>query len=252
MNTLPITLCLFTSTRGHFDIKTRYLETLASLSARIPHSEFAECIAHIKVTPGEEAVAALMADNLSIRGFRVVKTEGHWSHGSESHQIGYLADSIKVYSQVKTPYVLSWEDDWTLKCEGEFVDHLVRALDLFNDCDLMQVRIPRYSNEYERIKRLPQTHRLDRGAEPAANHFRHNDFSANPSLYRTRDIRAALLLTMRTNLPKHIEHGLAEALKLFSYARYPFACLLASQVRIGHIGVKPGEEDDLTKDLLCQ
>ncbi len=115
----------------------------------------------------------------------------------------------------------------------------------------MQVRIPRYTNEFARINRLKETHRLDRGAEMGVSHFRHNDFSANPSLYRTRDIRAALLITMRTNLPKHIEHGLAEALKLMSYARYPFACFDPAQVRIGHIGVKIGEEDDITKDLIC-
>lgn len=243
-----------TTTKGHFGIKTRYQETLASFSVALPLSNYAECLAHIKVSPDEYDVCNEMTQNLKARGFKVLHTEGAWNHGTESHQVGYLYDLLKITSAVKTPYILVVEDDWTIKsCEGRFIDHIYQAiLALENDPNCMQVRLPRYSNEPARIQNLMQKHGLNRWARKTdVGYYLTDDYSANPSFYRTRDLRAAVLMTLKTNLPKHIEHGMAVALKLLSERlNEQLAFLDPEKVRIGHIGTRPGEEDDLNQPLI--
>jgi hypothetical protein len=251
---LPITLALMTTTKGHFQIKTRWLETVKSLKANMLLENYDSLLAHIKVSPGEEDYAEIMSDKLKYYGFIVVKTTGDWSHGQESHQIQYIQDLLKITNLVKTPYIKIFEDDWLLKTSNHsFYYWCSKAIDLLeNNPDLMQVRIPRYSNEFERINKLKQKHGLNRSAVQVDEyHFRHDDYSANPSFYRTRDIRNAVALTLRTNTPKHVEHGVGEILRLLGEPGKQFACLNPEEIRIGHIGCRPGEEDDLTKPLNC-
>lgn len=252
MNKIPITFCLFTTTKGHFGKNGHFLRTVESFNRALPLSEYEDRIAHVKVSPGESAVGQAMVDHLDEMGFQTTRTTGEWSHGTDSHSLGYIQDYIKVCTLVKTPYVLNAEDDWLLATD-DFEKQIAQSLHYFDDPDLMQVRIPRYTDELNRINGLKMKHNLDRSAVAVdSNHFRHDDFSANPAFYRTRDVRAAAILTLKTNLPKHIEHGVGEALRLLSNARHPFACLNPENARIGHIGVRtPAEEDDLSKPLLA-
>lgn len=251
---VPISLCLFTSTKGHFGIKIRYQETIQSLSANIPLSYFANKVAHIKVSPGEEAIAVEMTQKLEGYGFKVYSTTAIWSHGQNSHQIEYLSDMLKIYSLPelqKTKYVFALEDDWLLKSDN-FIKDVDFTISLFEqNPDLLQVRIPRYSNEFDRINGLYTKHGIQGVAKKASDkHFWHNDFSMNPSLFRLRDLRNALVLLHRApNLPMHVEHGLGAALKFLSMANTPFAALTTA--RIAHIGTPTGQEDDINKELMA-
>jgi len=252
---IPVTVCLMTTTKGHFGVTSRYLSTLDSFEKALPFLHYRERLAHIKDSGESSEALASMRGSLFARGFPSWVTEGKWSHGTESHQLEYVKDSFRIVNNVKTSYVLMLEDDWLLKVyEGEFIDYVRKALDLFEaDSSLVQIRIPRYSNEVERINGLKQKHGLDRAAVGYNDTFFYsNDFSANPAFYRTRDLRAALAVTSDTNLPKHIEHGLGVALKLISRrSQTPFACFYPEKIRIGHIGTRPGEEDDLDKPLIA-
>lgn len=254
MNKIPLTFCLFTTTKGHFDFKTRYIETLDSFNKALPLNEYADRLAHVKVSPGEENEAKQINDVLRNKyHFEVVMSDGVWKHGDQSHQTGYIDDCIKLYSLVKTPYVFHCEDDWKVKCyHRELIDYVHLAISyLENNPDLLQVRIARVSNEAARIDNLRFKHGLNRLSHACdADHFYHNDLSMNPSFFRTRDLRNALMLVLKTNLPKHIEHGLRESLCLMS--RYPervFSCFDTDMIRVGHIGTKIGEEDNLDKRL---
>lgn len=251
---IPVTFALMTTTKGHFDIKTRWRETIESFGKDNGINFFEEKVAHIKITPGDEELASEMANELISKGFLVLTTQGQWKHGDTSHQENYLQDIYKVSNFCKTPYIFIVEDDWKIKF-NEFTNKYwyARAYYLLSDNpDLMQVRIARYTNEYERINNLKKKHNLDRSAsEVDEEFFLHNDYSANPSFYRTRDIRNAVALTLRTNLPKHVEHGVGEILRLLGEPGKQFACLNPDEIRIGHIGCLPGEEDDLTKPLNC-
>jgi hypothetical protein len=247
-----ITLALVTTTKGHFNLKTRIWETIESIKNSIDLNLFSRLICHIKVTPGEEVVADTMKNRLEFLGFEVLMTSGAWSHGTSSHQIEYLNDIFKISNSISSNYIIIWEDDFLLKCDN-FEQWCLKAIEMLEkDGNLMQVRIPRYSNEFDRINKLKQKHNLDRSAVQVDEyHFLHNDYSANPSFYRTRDIRNAVAITLRTNLPKHVEHGVGEVLRLLGEPGKQFACLNPDEIRIGHIGCLPGEEDDLTKPLNC-
>ncbi len=253
MNPVPITFCLMTTTKGHFGVKDRFEQTLKSFDAALSLTEYAERLAHIKVSPDEDVRMESMTTTIKGYGFHVYRTRGVWSHGQDSHQLEYLKDALKMVSQIKTPYVLMVEDDWAVKTyQDGLIDYLKRGVQyLEEDPGLVQIRIPRWSNELARINGLMAKHGLKRFATKADEyHFRHDDFSMNPALYRTRDLRAALHFVGATNMPKHIEHGLGEALKLVSgYPAGHFACFDPSKIRIGHLGTLPGEEDPLDKPL---
>lgn len=253
MNPIPITFCLMTTTKGHFGVKDRFEQTLRSFDAALPLAEYAARIAHIKVSPDEDVRMESMTTEIKLHGFDVWRTRGTWSHGQDSHQLEYLKDTLKMVNEVKTPYVLMVEDDWQVKTyQGNFIDYLKRGVEyLEQDPGLVQVRIPRWSNELDRINGLMTKHNLPRFARRADEyHFRNDDFSMHPSLYRTRDLRAALHFVAKTNMPKHIEHGLGEALKIVSgYPAGHFACFNPDKIRIGHLGTLPGEEDPLDKPL---
>ncbi len=255
MTPIPITFCLMTTTKGHFGIKTRHEETIRSFDKALPLSQYAARHAHIKVSESEDTLMSSMAMSLKIAGFDVWRTKGEWSHGQDSHQIEYIKDATKMVDQIKTPYVLMCEDDWGIHTyEGDLLDYLRRGVQYFEeDPGLVQVRIPRWINELDRINGLMAKHGLKRFARKADDyHFRHDDFSMNPALYRTRDLRASLHFVAVSNLPKHIEHGLGEALKLVSgYPVAHFACFSPDKIRIQHLGTLPGEEDTADKPLIA-
>ena len=255
MTPFPITYCLFTSNKGHFG-KSTFTESLDSFSRALPLSQYEARLAHIKVSDnGMDANE--MRRSLELCGFEVIMSYGNWSHADAigSHQTEYLKDMAVVYNSVKTPYVLHAEDDFQVSCyRGELAEHLATAIRLLeSDTDLLQVRICRFSNEIARIRGLMAKHGIDgRVNEIDSSHFRHNDLSLHPSLFRARDLRAAVLTTIRTNLPKHVEMGLSQALKLISLSDTPFACLNPDNIRVGHIGVQTdAERDDLTKPLIA-
>ena len=52
---------------------------------------------------------------------------------------------------------------------------------------------------------------------------RSGDWSNNPYVARTRDIRAALTFVKNSNLPKHSEHGLGRAMAALGWCDLPFA-----------------------------
>jgi len=253
MTPAPLTFALATTTKGHFGVKSRFIETLDSFNRAFPLSQYAALVAHIKISPGESEQASHMRDELDRRGFDVLISEGEWSHGAESHQLNYIADALRITNSIKTQYVLFCEDDWAVQpYDGEFIEYIDRAISyLEDDPSCMQVRIPRWSNEPDRIRGLMKKHGLNRWAHSEDQwHFTHDDFSMNPAFYRTRDLRAALMLTQITNLPKHIEHGVGHALKMLSGADTShFACFEPAKIRIGHLGTLPGEEDPLDKPL---
>ncbi len=254
MTPIPITFALATTTKGHFSMKTRWIETLDSFNRALPLSEYVQRVAHIKVSPGEEALGEEMDAKLRERGFKVQSTVAAWSHDHQSHQTEYIRDALAITNMTRSPYLLFCEDDWAVKTyHGDLIDYLERAVAyLEEESQCMQVRIPRWSDEFARINNLPAKHGLDRRAEVLNdNIFVHDDFSMNPAIYRTRDLRAALMLTQVSALPKHIEHGTGEALRILSGSptHDAFACFYPDKIRIGHLGTLPGECDNLDKPL---
>ena len=118
VGSIPISLLLFTSTKGHFGFRDIYLTTLALLDRQIPLSQFSVKVAHIKISPGEEATAEEMKERLTEFGFQVIVAIAPWSRGT-SHGNEYMQDVIRVskMTQVYTsPYVMWLEDDSPVVC----------------------------------------------------------------------------------------------------------------------------------------
>lgn len=251
---IPLTVCLMTTTKGHFGIKTRYRQTLESFNSYVNFHEYEKCLANIKISNNEDAVFNDMKTDIQTFGFDVLSAHGEWSHNSESHHINYIYDCLRVLNSVKTEYVFMLEDDWLLNVpNGDYLACIRDAISLLeNNPHCMQIRLARYNNEYERILGLKKKHNLDKFAKwMDKSYFMHNDFSMNPSFYRTRDLRAALVFTLNAGVPKHIEHGVGLILGLLSQSAYPFACLNPENVNIGHTGTIAGQEDNISQPIIA-
>jgi len=148
-NTLPIGICFFTSTKGHFGSKDLYAKTLDHLDDQIPLESFGALYAHIKVTPGEEDIGLVIEKDLISRGFTVEKTVAPWVRGMV-HQQEYLKDIIKS-SQSKLlhsqPYTLMLEDDSLFGCSKDsLIKVLSRTTAFFDKMDIASVRFLRASD----------------------------------------------------------------------------------------------------------
>lgn len=257
---LPIALCLFTSTLGHFKITSRYLETIKSLNSQIPISRFSLAIVNIKYEE-ESSLLLEMKENLHNYGFQVNLTKGSWRHQDTSHQCGYLEDMYNIYSKSevqKIPYILHAEDDWLFSVKENQLDHWMNfASELLNNNPMLnQVRFARFLNEYQRINNLKKKHNIDGLASAvfsSKDYFVHNDFSLNPSIFRSRDIYTALKLVKNNpqTFVQHVEHGLGYAIKVLGGSELPFACLNTSNVFVRHIGC-PDLDIDLESGAIAE
>lgn len=257
-----IALCLFTSTKGHFDIKTRYQETVKSLNRQVPIEDFGFAIAHIKVSEGEDEIGNEMQSFLESYGFTVIKTNAEWKHHNVSHQRQYLNDMFTVFSNprvLECESALFLEDDMLLKPrEYELSYYMYRAgAILKTQPDIISVRIPRFENEKYRIGHLREKHQINScviESEFPDLYFYGNDFSNNPHFCRPRDIRNALIL-MNKNAGAfmiHSEMGLGPSLKYFSDPDKCIAVFNPSQIVSRHIGTIIGEEELIERDYFYE
>lgn len=185
-HTLPISLCLFTSTKGHFGCRTLYRATLDYLDRQIPLSEFGCRYGHIKVSPGDEVVADEIESNLRARDFVVERTVGSWSRGT-SHQQAYLGD-ISTASRNRAlqchPFVLIQEDDSIMQCEQDGLPRCLHRMTKFlDDPEVVSTRFLRAG---------------DMNTSPVisleADHFYSPDYNLQPSILRSRDFHSANLI----------------------------------------------------------
>ena len=180
MTKLPISVCLFTSTRGHYQASTCN-DTLNLLARLIPLDLFGALYAHIKVTPGEEALGIKMELDLTTRGFGVDATVGGWQRGA-SHQQAYLIDMRKASQSrvlLSQPYMLLLEDDSPFICHGDdTVGCLIRMVRMLEqDPNLVSTRFIR-RGDYD--GGVPHLH-------DEADHFYSPHFDFQPAILRSRD-----------------------------------------------------------------
>jgi len=250
-----IAICLFTSTKGHFGIVTRYRETVKSINSQAPIHDFGYAIAHIKVSDGDEEMADEMQLFLELYGFEVYRTNAEWKHHDISHQQEYLNDMYTVFSTDKVlecDHALFMEDDMILvprKNSLQYYMHSATKI-LRKEPEIISVRIPRVENEKFRIEDLRRKHSIDAVVKESGRpelYFYGSDFSNNPHFCRPRDMRNALLLIIKNPgvFMVHSEMGLGPALKYFTLNRRPASVAVfdPSQIVARHIGSEIGEEE---------
>lgn len=257
MTPLPLTLCLYTSTKGHYGVFDRYQQTITSLFNQVPSTVWAGRFAHIKDSQTKKAgepASSDMGQWLSDRNIFPVTRVADWAHG-ENHQSEYLTDMTGLTQFVTTPYLFHLEDDWVFRAyQHDLVYYLAKAVSLLEaNPHITQVRIPRWFNERQRIEGLKAKHNIDAKTRDGedSSYFLSNDWSNNPFVVRTRDMQLALLLMERNpqSFPLHSEHGLGRAMRYLSRSETPLAVFDTAHVRCGHIGTLPNEEDPLDKPL---
>lgn len=192
MRQLPITLCLFTSTKGHFGHKNVYKAALAHLDRQIPLSLFGGLVAHIKVSPSEEQIGADMEQYLKGLNFLVLKTVADWSRG-QSHQAAYMADVVtlsKEASVYKQPFVLWFEDDQTITPHVTSAEQL-----LLQSCDMLDRDNELVSARLLRAGDLPSSPITDKGTD---SYFYSPHVNFQPMLLRSRDFYLASMIVERS------------------------------------------------------
>lgn len=249
---IPITVLLFTTSKGHWNRTDIYKNTVNSLFSQIPVENWGGLIASLKMNDGQDDVGNEIGNWLVNNKFTLVPGYGKWAHGQDSHQVEFLNDIARVNNFIETPYILFEEDDWIIKPYEKDLEYWIsRAIKtLEENPGIMQVRIPRFTNEFDRINGLKQKHGINTRAVKLNNElFVSGDYSNNPYIARTRDLRAALTILNLSQLPKHSEHGLGRALSLLGWSELPFAFFDPLKIRAGHCGTPIGQEDNLDQPL---
>lgn len=234
MTKLPIALCMFTTTKGHWGRRDLYLETLNLMSRLVPLSDFGARYVHIKVSPGEEALAEQMRAELITRGFHVDQTVGSWSHGNMSHQNEYLRDMNKasqspvLHSQ---PYMLLLEDDSPFLCRrAGLVECLSRMIGfLEGDINVVSTRLLWRSAFDGGVPNLRDQH----------DYFFSPHFDFQPSILRPRDYMIAnKVIEQNWEQVKHAhcEMVMRMALDTVSRSQYRHVVLKPDYAEPFHLG----------------
>lgn len=215
MTTLPISFVFMTSTKQHWGHKDVYLKTLNHWARHMPFAAYSVKVAHIKVSPNDESIAADMARELEARGFKVLTTVGAWSRG-QSHQNQYLIDQIKVSKEpslYRNPLILFVEDDSIIMTGDQSLDALLsKSAAMLDDPDVMSVRVMR-PNDWP----------------PAGSYqvidnqiFRHEHINFQPLLMRSHQFHS-MLKTAEDNLTaaSTVQIEMLWRLLLAPYSRAP-------------------------------
>lgn len=256
MKTIPINYVMMTSTKGHFNLST-YEETINDLSQQIPLEIFANRVVHIKVSDDTQNKFVGMNDFFSKKNFHILSSHQNWRHFDQSHMSGYINDLCKVFSDdkvLKTPYSLVSEDDFLVRTQDKellsFIHEAVKILE--ERPDVVQVRIPRFSNERQRIMGLWDKHQIKSNVYPYNdNAFLTNDWSNNIYIARTRDLMTAMILLKRNPqvFGQHAEHSVSAAMRYLSEYDAPLAVFQPEKIRCFHIGTPEDKRDVVSMDV---
>lgn len=241
-----INLVLFTTTKGHFGNRDIYKKTIEDLFTKINQNLFFK-YAHIKVTPGEEAIASEMETFLSSFNFKVDKTIGNSSHSNAiNHGVGYTQDIIKTFNNNElhnNQYSLWLEDDWIFNIQRYdleyYINYAIKELK-FNK-DLLCFR---FNHE---IHSIEEENNINKGV-----YYLQTDkstpygsvFTFQPNITRTRDTWLAYKFiydNWQQIKHMHIELQSGWGFKNLTTSPNHFAFFNPKNVNCTHIGGDPNE-----------
>lgn len=237
MNKLPISLCIFSSTRGHHGRTDLHKETLNRLDIQVPISYFGQAIAHIKALPESADLMGKMIEDFKFYKVDVELSGGYWKHFDSTHNTEYLKDIIKMSELLTQPYTLFLEDDWVfIQKDLSILELFCKAISLLeSDKDILSVRFPRNMDDNNHVH----------GVEEPGTIFNKNGYiySFNPHICRTNDLYriSSIVKNNFKELSFHCEHGFTRAASLVSRKTHPFYAFKPEIVQAYHIGEPPFE-----------
>lgn len=223
------------TTKGHFGCRTIYRSTLDHFNRQIPLSLFNLRYAHIKITPGEEAIADIMRSDLESRGFIVGSETAPWTRG-HSHFTEYLKDQIKVSKDPRiydSQYVMFMDDDYPILCHRDPLLKVInRMKDMIgSDPDMLTIRFPREGESQDHL-------RIE--DDPSKDILWSKDVNWQPMVLRSRDFHR-LCKTIEDNWTTAVQmHGEAlwrEVLAPMSRSIHKHAVWFPSYAEVANLGV---------------
>lgn len=242
MHGVPITLGFFTSTRGHWGRRDDWVKTLRHWDSQYPLVGF-NLLAHVKVSPGDEALGDTMRDQLEKMGFKVLVTNGIWSRGL-SHGCAYLNDMVtmsKEPSLYTRPYFLLLEDDSPLRLNDapSLESLLLQSCQLLQDnYELVTVRTIRRGDYEGGVRQL--------GDAPDGRAFYSPFTDFQPMIIRSLDFhRLGIVLEGRQDLCSTVQCEALWAAILSAFSRNPLKHLVwkPDWVEAVHIGIEHPEAE---------
>ncbi len=231
---LPLTLAVFSSTKGHFGQST-YKATIESLKRHIDLSQFWARVVHIKWETGHEERLVEMEKYFADNNFVVLKTYGAWKHFDISHIMNHAADlhTLMTSDVVKnSDYVLWLEDDFVFhpgdRTLEERFKEIIETLEMYPN--LLFGRVLREKIMEEQL-----------GKSVTINHLRGviDVHSFNPHVIRARDAYyLAKCFKQFFNGQTHIERFSTECLRQLSPSTHPFAYYPFDIFSCEHIGTE--------------
>ena len=241
MNSLPISLTLYTTTKGHFGYKDCAKDTVDHLS-KIDEGCFSNKSAHIKVCDSQEGEDKCedLKSFFESKQIDVSTTKGNWNRKNNNHAVEYFKDMETLMNQDSVhdnEFILFHEDDWIINTQKPLMYLLQEGIRLMKgNKDILCVRINADTNTD-----LSKTSKITKDI-----YIQNEDYTQygptitfQPTLMRTRDWYAAVRQINRNDLrfKSHCELLSGMFMKgLFATVSTPFAFFDPNTINATHIG----------------
>lgn len=236
---IPVTIALFTTTKGHFDKTTFYQDTISQLNKLIPLNLFTGRVVHIKREIGEihDKVYEEMLSFFTGLDFKILSTYGSWKHYDGSHYDEHAKDICTLMSSKEaqsSSYVLWIEDDVLVECV-DFQKALSVATSFLEENPSIMNFAIRDILDNGLLQNERQVSDLVRVFGDGAN------FSFRCSLFRARDVFALSAFyknSFKFGKSPHIEAFAAQILSFLSCNNQCLAFFNRDFCSHKHIGIK--------------
>lgn len=210
-----LSLNFFCSTRTHFNSPNIYKFTLNNLFEKSSIFRNSFKIAHIKIIPNQQEIAAEIENTLkeTYKFDVILKTIGNWNN-DESHHHEYLKDICKLFdypalSNYKYGYWM--ESDWIHLVDNfdKYINDAIHILE--NNSDLLTLRYTRIDDNdiITRTGAIVGGGFVDSNTRETTQLFRQSkEFSFNPTFIRNRDIHFISKFVLKNKLHGHCERAM--------------------------------------------
>ena len=241
MNSLPVSLTLYTTTKGHFGYKDCPKHTVDHIST-IGEGCFSSKSVHIKVCDNKDGDEKFkdLDRYFKKKSFNVVSTKGSWNRKNNNHAIEYFKDMETLMNEDlvhDNEFIFFHEDDWIINTEKPLIYLLQEGIKYMRrNKDLICVRVNADINTD-----------ISKATKISNDIYLQNEdytqfgptITFQPTLMRTRDWYAAVRQINRNDLrfKSHCELLSGMFMKgLFATVNTPFAFYDPNVINATHIG----------------
>lgn len=241
-NKIPISLTIYSTTKGHYGNDT--LETtIKHLNKKFLIEEFGCAYCHLKVSTGHEEKSLKITKDNKKYGIKTISTIKDWNRQDNNMAEAYFLDMYRLMSENdihSNPYVFFLEDDWLINTDFDLNFYFSEAIKLLKkDSTMLAVRInnEEHSDTSKSVK-INNTFFLQ-----GKNYTQYGPtLTFQPTIMRTRDWYATVRFINKNWYvfkDQHCELVSGNVMRyLFADNPTPFAFFNPDKVNCKHIGTK--------------